>query len=64
MLYMDTNKRRPSHSSKNKDIRVLGKWVRNQMQTYEKQQFIMKDENIRKTWEAFKTNPSYSKYFK
>jgi hypothetical protein len=50
--------------SKNQDEKVLGSWISNQLQNYQKKTYIMKDENIRKSWEEFVNDDKYLEYFK
>jgi predicted phosphohydrolase len=52
-LYIETNNKLPSSTDKNKDIKQLGIWVSTQKNNYKNQEYIMKDENIRKEWEEF-----------
>jgi len=49
--YMDVNKKKPSTIDKNPEIKILGTWIGTQNKTYKKGIEIMKDTNIRKTWE-------------
>jgi hypothetical protein len=50
--YMDENNKRPSSSSKNKDEKELGKWVKNQIiySDSEERKNIMKDNKIYYKW--------------
>ena len=61
--YIDNNKKRPSSTDKNKDIKQLGIWISNQQKNYAKQQHNMKDDNIRNKWEQFTNDIKYKKYF-
>ena len=54
--YINDNKKTPSTHDKNKDIKVLGKWLSHQQQNYKKNEYNMTNENIRKQWEEFKEN--------
>jgi hypothetical protein len=56
-LYIETNNKLPS--STDKDIKQLGKWVSTQKNNYKNQEYIMKDENIRKEWEEFVSKYSH-----
>jgi len=60
-LYTETNNKLPSEKNKNKDIKQLGKWISHQKNNYSKQEYIMKEENIRIIWENF--NNTYSHLF-
>jgi hypothetical protein len=51
--YIDKNKKRPSSTDKNKDIKVLGQFLSNQSNNYKNNEQIMKDSNIRKLYETF-----------
>jgi superfamily II DNA or RNA helicase len=59
--FIDENKKRPSCSDKNNEIKQLGSWLIVQKQNYEKKEQIMKDEEIIKLWEEFIEN--YKEYF-
>jgi len=63
MVYIDTNKKRPSNGSKDTDTKQLGSWISNQLNNYKTKKYIMEDENIRKSWESFVTDDKYSMYF-
>ena len=60
--HIDDNKKTPSKHDKNQEIKQLGYWLSTQKKNYEKKEFIMKDEEIRKLWEEFIEN--YKEYFK
>ena len=62
--FMDTEQKRPNKRSKNQEEIFLGCWIGTQLKNYKKKRYIMKDENIRKTWEEFITDPKYCDYFK
>ena len=49
--YMEKEKKRPSISDKNKDIKKLGKWVSHQKSHYKNFIKIMTNSEIRKEWE-------------
>jgi hypothetical protein len=59
--YIIDNKKTPSKGDKNKDIKSLGSWVSNQQTNYKKNEYIMKNENIRKQWKEF--TEKYQEYF-
>ena len=63
-IFIDTNNSRPSATSKNKDEKVLGSWISNQLTNYKKKTKIMKDEEIYNTWTEFIDNDKYKQYFK
>jgi superfamily II DNA/RNA helicase len=60
--YFETNKKRPSCSSKDADEKQLGSWIQTQMQNYIKQEQTMKDETKRKRWEE--VCEKYKEYLK
>ena len=60
--YILENNKTPSKTDKNKEIKQLGRWIGTQKQNYKKEQKIMKNLEIKKSWEDF-TN-KYSEYFK
>ena len=51
--YIILNKKRPSHGDKNNDIKCLGSWLSHQLNNYDKNKQIMKDNNILILWEEF-----------
>ncbi len=53
--YINTNKKRPSESDKNKNIKQLGQWISDQQKKYKKKEHIMKNEVIYNEWAKFKT---------
>jgi len=57
------NKKRPSKTSKNKDEKVLEKWIGHQQTNYKKRTNIMKDDDIYNTWTQFINDPLYKKHF-
>ena len=59
--YIIKNNKRPSIHDKDIEIKKLGKWIGTQRQNYQKNEKIMKDENIRKCWKEFTTK--YKQYF-
>ena len=62
--YLDTNKKRPSSTSKDPKIKTLGKWIQTQIQNYKKQINSMIDTDIRAEWQKFITSEQYKQYFK
>ena len=60
--YIDKNKKRPSYSGKNKEIKQLGSWIGTQQNNYKYKKNIMKDENIYSEWTQFMNE--YEKYIK
>ena len=61
--YIDDENKRPTHHSKDEDIKPLGQWLEHQTTNYKNNIYIMKDENIRKIWEEFIKDEKYKKYF-
>jgi cytochrome c553 len=61
--YIDINKKRPSMTSNDNEIKQLGKWLSHQKTNYDKKIGIMQDEAIYDKWTAFTTDPAYAKYF-
>jgi superfamily II DNA or RNA helicase len=51
--YIDVNKKSPSNSDKNVDVKKLGKWIGTQKQNYKERKQIMKDIEIYDTWTKF-----------
>jgi superfamily II DNA or RNA helicase len=62
IIYIDINKKRPSNHDKNKEIKLLGTWISTNITNYKKNEYIMKNIEIKMKWEKFITD--YSKYFK
>ena len=61
--YIDKEKKRPSNSDKDKDIKSLASWINTQNQNYKKNTHIMKtNPEIRKEWEAMLIK--YKEYLK
>jgi len=56
------NKRPHANGKKNKDEKKLGEWINNQLNNYNKYIFIMKEEEIRKSWEKFVNDYNYKEY--
>jgi superfamily II DNA or RNA helicase len=61
--YIDKNKHRPSHASKNKETKKIGKWISHQIESYQKKTGIMKNINIKYLWENFINDDKYKIYF-
>ena len=62
--YINHNNNIPNKRDKNKDIKHLGIWLLHQKQSYRLQKDrIMKDDNIRKLFVDFITDPLYKIYF-
>jgi superfamily II DNA or RNA helicase len=51
--FINENNKRPSHGSKNNEEKILGAFIKNQINNYNKNQHIMKNENIKIKWEEF-----------
>jgi len=51
--YMDKNNCRPNSNSKNKNIKIMGIWIGNQLTKYKKNIGQMKDEKIKNKWIEF-----------
>jgi superfamily II DNA or RNA helicase len=62
--YIDDNKKKPTQTDKNKNIKILCGWIKTQVTNYKKNQKIMKNENIRKKWYEFTNHEKYRQYFK
>ncbi len=60
--YIKVYKKTPSHTSKDKTIKSLVYWLDDQKKNYSKKTQIMKEAEIRKSWEEFKDK--YTEYFK
>ena len=61
--FIDDNNKRPSSEDKNSEIKQLGKWLSTQQQSYSKNKYIMRENNIKQKWEEFINNDKYKKYF-
>ena len=62
--YIVENKKRPSRTDKDKEIKILGVWLCKQLYNYKKQEQIMSNETIRHLWEDFINDDKYNEYFK
>jgi len=61
--YINKEKKRPSSQSKDKEIKVLGQWIGQNINKYKNKQYIMKNEEIRTSWEEFIKDIMYKNYF-
>jgi hypothetical protein len=61
--YININKKRPSGSDKDINIKQLGVWIDNQVKNYKNKAYIMSDDTIRKSWEEFINDDNYKEYF-
>ena len=61
--YIDTNKKRPSEHSEDKDIKCMAKWIQTTQTNYVKKTDKMKDETIYKLWTEFINDSKYKEYF-
>ncbi len=59
--YIIKNNKRPSNSDKDFEIKRLAKWIGHQQENYSNNEYIMKDETIKKAWIEFTTK--YKQYF-
>jgi len=62
-LYIDENKKRPPSCHKNKEIRILGSWISNQLLNYKNKNCIMLNEQIYNKWTDFINDNKYKIYF-
>jgi len=62
--YIDVNKKKPSTTDDDYNIKKLGYWIGTQKGNYNKRNEIMKNEEIRAKWKNFIESDIYSKYFK
>ena len=61
--FMDENNKRPTQQSKNKDEKILGRWISQQIQNYKKKTYIMNEKEIYNAWTEFINDEKYSEYF-
>jgi hypothetical protein len=59
--YIDIHSKLPNIRSLNKEDKNLISWFYNQKKYYKDNKYIMKHENIQKSWEYF--NHKYNEYF-
>jgi superfamily II DNA or RNA helicase len=52
-IYIKENKKLPSRDNENKEISSLAIFLRDVKQNYKRNEYIMKNENIRRIWEEF-----------
>ena len=60
--YIDENKKTPSSTHKDKDIKSLGTWIVSQKKNYKNKLHCMKNINIYDIWTAFINHPNYIEY--
>ncbi len=61
--YIDIHKNTPSHGSKNKEIKKLGKWACHQRENYRIKTQSMKNIKIYNAWKDFVESEKYAQYF-
>ena len=61
--YIDDNKKRPSESNKDKEIKTLGSWISTQQNNYKTKSQIMSSEEINNKWTDFINDDKYKEYF-
>ena len=61
--YIDDNKKRPSRSNKDKEIKSLNQWINTQNQNYKNKTKIMSSEKIYEQWNTFINDDKYKEYF-
>ena len=65
--YIDVNKKRPSSTDKNKEIKTLGYWISDQKKNYDqdisKCKYGMQIPEIHQLWTEFINDPKYKEYF-
>jgi len=61
--FMHKYKKRPSDKSKNKEEKVLGCWIRNQLKNYKNKNNSMETEEKQKIWEDILKDEKYKDYF-
>ncbi len=59
--YIDQNNKRPSSGDKNKDIKILSKWIQHQQENYKIKKEIMSNPMIYSEWTQFMEK--YKEYF-
>jgi hypothetical protein len=60
--YIDKNKKKPSQTDENKEIKQLGCWIATQLKNYKTKKHNMKNKEIYNDWTQFINE--YQKYFK
>ena len=61
--YIDLNGKRPSSSDKDETVKNLGYWLSDQKKNYKKKIKIMRNQQIRTSWENFISSKKYGSYF-
>jgi hypothetical protein len=61
--FIDDNNKLPTYTNKNKQIKSYGYWLSHQLTNYCTYNRIMKNKEIRNTWELFINDSKYKKYF-
>jgi hypothetical protein len=61
--HIDENNKKPTPYDKNKNIKILGKWISMQQVNYSKKQKIMKNKSIYEIWTNFINDNKYKQYF-
>lgn len=60
--YIDINLKRPTRTDKNCYIKILGSWIRTQIDNYQKKAYIMSDNEIYNMWTQFINDERYKKF--
>jgi hypothetical protein len=60
--YVIENKKRPSESDKDNNVKILSSWICNQQKKFKKKEHNMKDDKIYNEWNKFINE--YEEYFK
>ncbi len=61
--YIDKNNKTPSINDKNKDIKIMNRWLSNQKINYNNRKANMNNYEIYKKWNDFINDNQYKKYF-
>jgi hypothetical protein len=61
--YIDKNKKISSCNDKNDTIKQLGNWIKRQKNNYVKEEYIMKNKNVKSLWKIFIEDIKYKQYF-
>ena len=51
--YIDETNKKPTYTNKDKETKILGKWISHQIQNYNKKDYCMKDKIIYNMWTNF-----------
>ena len=62
-LFIDENDFKPSSSSKNKNEKILGHWISNQITNYKTKSNIMKNDEIYNSWTKIISSEKYESFF-